>query len=59
MQHNETIAQCMREAGYLQVEVEPQLQELSGEVFKYKSANKDADARSDGSGTKNDRRFST
>ena len=50
MQHNETrdvLAQCMREAGYLQVEVEPQLQELSGEVFKYKSANKDADARSD------------
>src|SRR5689334_11739943 len=29
------------------VEVEPQLQELSGEAFEYKSANKEADARSD------------
>ena len=40
IQHNEVrdvLAQCMREAG----------QELSGEVFKRKSANKEADARSD------------
>ena len=29
------------------VAIEPPLQELSGEIFKYKSANKDADARSD------------
>jgi hypothetical protein len=29
------------------VEVEPKLQELSGEAFDYKSANKEADARSD------------
>jgi hypothetical protein len=50
IQHNETrdvLAQCMREAGHSLVEVEPQLQELSGEVFEYKSANKEADARSD------------
>ena len=50
IQHNETrdvVAQCMREAGHSLVEVEPQLQELSGEVFEYKSANKEADARSD------------
>jgi len=50
IQHNEVrdvIAQCMREAGHTLVEVEPQLQELSGEVFGYKSANKEADARSD------------
>ena len=50
IQHNEVrdvIAQCMREAGHSLVEVEPQLQELSGEVFEYKSANKEADARSD------------
>ena len=37
----------MREAGHTLVEVEPQLQELSGEVFEYKSANVEADARSD------------
>ena len=37
----------MREAGHSLVEVEPQLQELSGEVFEDKSANKEADARSD------------
>jgi hypothetical protein len=37
----------MREAGHSLVEVEPQLQELSGEVFEFKSANKEADARSD------------
>jgi hypothetical protein len=50
IQHNEVrdvLAQCMREAGHSLVEVEPQLQELSGEVFEYKSANKEADARSD------------
>jgi len=50
IQHNEVrdvLAQCMREAGHTLVEVEPQLQELSGEVFEYKSANKEADARSD------------
>ena len=50
IQHNEVrdvLAQCMREAGHTLVEVEPQLQELSGEVFDYKSANKEADARSD------------
>ena len=47
IQHNEVrdvIAQCMREAGHSLVEVEPQLQELSGEVFELKSANKEADA---------------
>jgi len=37
----------MRESGHTLVEVEPQLQELSGEAFEYKSANKEADARSD------------
>ena len=50
IQHNEvrdTIAQCMREAGHTAVELEPQLQPLSGEVFEYKSANKDDEARSD------------
>jgi hypothetical protein len=50
IQHNEVrdvLAQCMREAGYTTVEVEPQLQELSGEVFEFKSANRDDDARSD------------
>ena len=50
IQHNEVrdvLAQCMREAGHSLVEVEPQLQELSGEVFEFKSANKEADARSD------------
>jgi hypothetical protein len=50
IQHNEVrdvLAQCMREAGHQCVEVEPQLQELSGEVFEFKSANKEADARSD------------
>jgi hypothetical protein len=50
IQHNEVrdvVAQCMREAGHSLVEVEPQLQELSGEVFEYKSANVEADARSD------------
>ena len=50
IQHSEVrdvLAQCMRDAGHSLVEVEPQLQELSGEVFEYKSANKEADARSD------------
>jgi hypothetical protein len=50
MQHNEVrdvVAQCMREAGHTLVEVEPQLQALSGEAFDYKTANKEADARSD------------
>ena len=37
----------MREAGHTAVEVEPQLQPLTGEVFDYKSANKDDEARSD------------
>ena len=42
IQQNEVrdvVAQCMREAGHSLVEVEPQLQELSGEAFEYKSAN--------------------
>ena len=50
IQHNEArdvVAQCMRDAGYLAVETEPQFQALSGEKFAYKSANKEADARSD------------
>ena len=45
IQHNEVrdvLAQCMREAGHAPVEVEPKLQELSGEVFDYKSANASA-----------------
>ena len=37
----------MKEAGYSEVELEPQLQALTGEHFKYLSANCDADARSD------------
>ena len=41
------MAQCMRDAGYPAVEVEPQLQELSGENCEYKSTNKEGDARSD------------
>ena len=32
---------------YKDVVMEPQLQQLSGESFKYKSANKDEEARSD------------
>jgi hypothetical protein len=50
IQHNEVrdvLAQAMREAGHTAVEVEPQLQPLSGEEFKYNSANKEPDARSD------------
>ena len=49
MQHNETrdvMAQCMRDAGFFNVE-EPQLQELTGEVFDDKSATKAPDTRSD------------
>ena len=50
IQHNEVrdvVAQCMREAGHYVVETEPSLQPLDGEVFEYKSANKEDDARSD------------
>ena len=50
IQHNEvrdTLAQCMRDAGHTVVEIEPQLQPLTGEVFDYKSANKEDEARSD------------
>ena len=50
IQHNEVrdvMAQVMREAGHTAVEIEPKLQELSGEVFEFKSANKKPDARSD------------
>ena len=50
IQHNEVrdlLAQCMKEAGHTYVEIEPKLQPLSGESFKYKSANKDVEARSD------------
>ena len=50
IQHNEmrdVVAKSMKEAGFNEVEIEPQLQALSGEKFKYKSANKEADARSD------------
>ena len=49
IQHNEVrdvFAQLFRDAGHT-VEVEPLLQKLSGEVFDYKSANKENDARSD------------
>src|SRR4051812_20116266 len=37
----------MRDAGHTAVEIEPQLQPLNGEVFDYKTANKDDEARSD------------
>ena len=50
VQHNEVrdvLAQCMRDAGHTAVEIEPQLQQLSGEAFEYKSANKDEEARID------------
>ena len=50
IQHSEvrdTIAQCMRESGLTAVETEPVLQELTGESFNYKSANKEIEARSD------------
>jgi len=50
IQHNEVrdvFAHAMREAGHTAVEVEPALQPLTGEVFDFKSANKEPDARSD------------
>ena len=50
MQHDTVknlLAECMREGGVKGVEVEPQLQPLSGETFKYRTANKEDDARSD------------
>jgi hypothetical protein len=50
LQHNEVrdlIAECLREARYHAVETEPQLQPLSGESFRLKSANKEEEARSD------------
>ena len=50
MQHDTVknlLAECMRERGVRGVEVEPQLQHLSGETFKYRTANKEDDARSD------------
>ena len=50
LQHNEVrdlFAECLREAKFHAVETEPTLQSLSGEAFKFKSANKDDDARSD------------
>ena len=50
IQHNEardTMAQFMRDAGYSPVEIEPKLQPLSGEEFKYKTTNRDEEARSD------------
>ena len=36
-----------KQAGFEDVEKEPELQPLSGESFKYKSANTDEEARSD------------
>lgn len=50
LQHNEVrdlFAECLREGKFQGVETEPILQPLSGESFKFKSANKDDDARSD------------
>ena len=50
IQHNEArdvVAQCMKDAGYPEVEVEPRLQDISGEKFEYKSVNKEAEAHSD------------
>ena len=50
IQHNEirdTMADFMREAGFTPVEIEPNLQPLSGEAFIYKTANKDEESRSD------------
>src|SRR5690606_11260196 len=49
LQHNEVrdlVADVVREAQY-KVEVEPLLQPLTGETLKYRSANKEEDARSD------------
>jgi len=48
--HNEVrdlVAECLREAKYPGVEIEPQLQPLSGESFKLKSTNLDDEASSD------------
>jgi len=50
LQHNEVrdlVADCLKEAHFSGVETEPELQELQGESFKLKSANKDDEARSD------------
>ena len=50
LQHNEVrdlVADCLRESQYRGVVTEPELIPLSGESFKYKSANKEEDARSD------------
>ena len=49
-QHNEVrdlVAECLRETRFHAVETEPQLQALSGESFRLKSANKEEEARSD------------
>ena len=49
-QHNEVrdlVAECLRETRFHAIETEPQLQPLSGESFKLKSANKQEEARSD------------
>ena len=50
IQHNEVrdvVAKLMKEAGHTAVEVEPALQPLHGEYFERKSANTEADTRSD------------
>ena len=50
IQHNEVrdvVGQCMKDASYAHVEIEPRLQELSGEVFQHKTTNREAEARSD------------
>ena len=50
IQHNEArdlVAECMREAGFSAVETEPRLQDLTGEMFDFKSAIKEGEARSD------------
>jgi hypothetical protein len=41
------VAECLRETRFRAVETEPQLQPLSGESFRLKSANKEEEARSD------------
>ena len=65
IQHNEVrdvLAQCMREAGHSLVEVEPQVQELSGEVFEFKLLTRmqmrAAISSAVGFGATSDRRFS-
>ena len=48
--HNEVrdlVAECLHEAKFQGVEIEPQLQPLSGESFKLKSTNLEDEARSD------------